>query len=260
MKTVLRAFVCAALLGGSAAAAVSENAGILGFSTKGPDRYADGTPVLDGEVYALVWTRSGTAFAGFNVDGTLVDQANASVLYAAPLAKGGRCESIKFVVDPLILKGWRANGVLSLHLLDTRAWAADGTGAVAGAARGAGVSCVTEGVSVETAAASPFASATGGTGASPVYAASAVGTDVPSPKITGIRVEGDAVVLTVANTVNALDYAVSAGRTPAADDDAHASPRPASGAAAKGAVIALRVPRAPNAPSQFLRVGRDPRD
>ena len=135
MKTALRALVCAALLGGSAAAAVSEDAGIIGFSTKGPDRYADGTIVLDGEVYALVWTRSGTAFAGFNVDGTPVDRDNASVLYAAPLAKGGRCESIKFVVDPLILKGWLANGVLSLHLLDTRAWAADGTAAVAGATR-----------------------------------------------------------------------------------------------------------------------------
>ena len=61
MKTALRALVCAALLGGSAAAAVSEDAGIIGFSTTGPDRYADGTTVLDGEVHALVWTRSGTA-------------------------------------------------------------------------------------------------------------------------------------------------------------------------------------------------------
>ena len=76
------------------------------------------------------------------------------------------------MVDPLILKGWLANGVLSLHLLDTRAWAADGTAAVA-------------------------------------------------------------------------------------DDDAHAS-RPVSGAAAKGAVIELRVPRDPNATSQFFRVGRNP--
>ena len=33
MKTALRALVCAALLGGSAAAAVSEDAGIIGFST-----------------------------------------------------------------------------------------------------------------------------------------------------------------------------------------------------------------------------------
>ena len=257
MKTALRALVCAALLGGSAAAAVSEDAGIIGFSTKGPDRYADGTPVLDGEVYALVWTRSGTAFAGFNVDGTLVDRGNASVLYAAPLAKGGRCESIKFVVDPLILKGWLANGVLSLHLLDTRAWAADGTAAVAGATRVQGSTCVTEGVSVETAAAVPFASAT----AHPSPRRRPHRRDPrpsrPSPKITGIRVEGDAVVLTVANTVDALDYAVSAGRTPAADGNAHAS-RPVSGAAAKGAVIELRVPRDPNATSQFFRVGRNP--
>ena len=48
-------------------------------------------------------------------------------------------------------------------------------------------------------------------------ARSVVGADVLG------RVEGDAVVLTVANTVGALDYAVSAGTTPEADDDAHAS-------------------------------------
>ena len=58
-------------------------------------------------------------------------------------------------------------------------------------------------------------------------------------------------------SIFALDYAISAGTTPAADDDAHAS-RPVSGAAAKGAVIELRVPRDPNATSQFFRVGRNP--
>ncbi len=257
MKKTLWALACAAMLGGSVPAAVSEDAGIVGFSTKGPDRYADGTTVLDGEVYALVWTRNGAAFAGFNVDGTPVEPDNASVLYAAPLAKGGRCAPIKVVVDPLLLQGLLGNGALSLHLLDTRAWAADGTATVAGATRVQGSTCVTEGASVTADAEVPFASKTGGTGANPVYAASAVGKDVPSPKITGIRVEGDEIVLTVANTVGALDYAASAGATPAADEDAHAS-RPVSGAASKGAAIELRVPRDPNATSRFFRVGRNP--
>lgn len=255
MKKTLWALACAALLGGAVPAAVSEDAGIIGFSTKGPDRYADGTPVLDGEVYALVWTRNGTTFAGFNVDGTPVEPDNASVLYAASLAKGGRCEPFKVVLDPLVLQGYLANGVFSLHLLDTRAWAADGTATVAGATRVQGSTRVTEGALV--AAAASIASKTGGTGENPVYAASAVGKDVPSPKITGIRVEGDEIVLTVANTVSALDYAVSAGATPTADADAHAS-CPVSGAASKGATIELRVPRDPNATSQFFRVGRNP--
>lgn len=256
MKKTLWAFACAALLGGAVPAAVSEDAGIVGFSTKGPDRYADGTTVLDGEVYALVWTRNGTTFAGFNVDGTPVDGENASVLYAAPLAKGGRCVPFKVVFAPLVLQGWLANGTFSLHLLDTRAWAADGTATVAGATRVQGSTDVTEGASVKATAAS-IASAMGGTGANPVYAASAVAKDVPSPKITGIRVEGDEIVLTVANTVGALDYAVSAGATPAADAVAQAS-RPVSGAASKGATIELRVPRDPNATSRFFRVGRNP--
>lgn len=254
----LRAFACAALLGGAVAAAVPEDAAVVGFSTTGPDRYADGTTVLDGESYALVWTREGVPFAGFNVDGSVVDAANAALLYAGPLAKGGRCEPLKVVVDPLLLKGYLANGALSLHLLDTRAWTADGAASVAGAARVQGATRVTEGVAVAADAAGPFRSATGGTaGAHPLYAASAVGDDVPAPRITGLRVEGDEIVLTVANTVRALNYAVSAGATPAADEDAHAS-APVSGAASADATVELRVPRDPKAAAQFFRVGRRP--
>ena len=42
------------------------------FSTPGPDRYADGTVVADGECYALVWSPKGSTFAGFSADGTTV--------------------------------------------------------------------------------------------------------------------------------------------------------------------------------------------
>ncbi len=33
------------------------------FSTLGPDCYADGTIVRDGECYALVWSPTGTTFS-----------------------------------------------------------------------------------------------------------------------------------------------------------------------------------------------------
>lgn len=55
------------------------------FSTPGPDRYADGTVVADGECYALVWSPKGSTFAGFSADGTTVSSADRVVL-AAPLA------------------------------------------------------------------------------------------------------------------------------------------------------------------------------
>ena len=37
---------------------------VLRFSTPGPDCYADGTLVADGECYALVWSPKGATFAG----------------------------------------------------------------------------------------------------------------------------------------------------------------------------------------------------
>ena len=42
------------------------------FSTKGPDCYADGTVVKDGECYALVWTHTNAVFQGITVDGKAV--------------------------------------------------------------------------------------------------------------------------------------------------------------------------------------------
>ena len=44
------------------------------FSTEGPDRYMDGSVVLDGECYALVWSTDGV-FEGFSADGAALDLA-----------------------------------------------------------------------------------------------------------------------------------------------------------------------------------------
>ena len=62
------------------------------FYSEGPDRYADGSVVLDGEVYALVLSKG--EFAGLNADGSLVDPANDTILAAASIAKGGECAPV----------------------------------------------------------------------------------------------------------------------------------------------------------------------
>lgn len=71
------------LLGGFSFAGITDY--VATFSTPGPDRYADGTVVADGECYALVWSPKGSTFAGFSADGTTVSSADCVVL-AAPLA------------------------------------------------------------------------------------------------------------------------------------------------------------------------------
>ncbi|MBQ8125761.1 MAG: hypothetical protein IJ173_07735, partial [Kiritimatiellae bacterium] len=53
----------------SLAAFAAQNDALVTFSTKGPDCYADGTTVLDGECYALCWSKDFANFA-IRADGT----------------------------------------------------------------------------------------------------------------------------------------------------------------------------------------------
>ena len=122
MKKILMMLAMAAT---SAALAGQDNL-LATFSTKGPDCYADGTVVKDGESYALVWTKAGAAFAGITVTGEAVGDQNLNrVLCVAPLAKGGRCPDVVVEVNKVVADLYAGAGTFSLHLLDTRK--ADGT-------------------------------------------------------------------------------------------------------------------------------------
>ena len=88
---------CAVMAMGAFAAADDV---LISFSTPGQDKYADGNPVLDGECYALVWTK-GAQFGGINTDGTCVNAGDAIVLLA-PLAKNGKCPPVVFEIDSAV--------------------------------------------------------------------------------------------------------------------------------------------------------------
>ena len=88
------------------------------FSTPGPDRYADGSIVVDGECYALVWSPAGRAFSGFNADGTAASAVDRVVL-AGPLALGGRCRDAVFQIPAKEYESLK-NGVWAVCLVDTR--------------------------------------------------------------------------------------------------------------------------------------------
>ena len=96
------------------------------FSTPGPDRYADGSIVQDGECYALVWSPAGKTFSGFNADGTPVSSIDRVVL-AAPLALGGKCRDSLFQV-PAAEYAALAGGEWAVCLVDTRNLAGVPTG------------------------------------------------------------------------------------------------------------------------------------
>ncbi len=183
------------------------------FSSSG-DTYADGTPVQDGEVYALVWTKTGV-FAGFNADGTLADPEG-SDLMCMSFASGGGCPTTVFIADER-----HEGGFYQMFLLDTRAYSADG---VAGAPAGVGAGNVLTSVKGYSAVVSAKFTATTANlaGVASTTVDGSVGAelpaDVPVPVITKVEVAGGKVLVTVGNIVPYVQYTVSGGKTPKAED------------------------------------------
>ena len=193
---------------------------LLAFSTVGPDKYADGTTVLDGECYALVWTKTGATFGGIAADGSAVADTDKIVLVAA-LARDGHCPNVLFQIDSATADAL-ADGTYGVYLLDTRVAAADGTTKPVGVKNGKlslvnGYGLATEATKVGKATGGGAKKAVEkGTGGQAVAAGAAIPKDVPQPKITSIKIEGDYVRLTVQNLPGFMR--VSSGADVSADD------------------------------------------
>ena len=247
MKKIVT-IVTAALLSGAAVAAAND--ALVSFSTKGPDTYADGTAVLDGECYALVWAPSG--LSGFSVaaDGTA---AGGEIVLAAPVAKGGRCPSIFFEVDASDMETKYRGGAWGVYLLDTRRWGADGSvtpaGTVSGKVRLVNASSPVAAKVTVSIGSSTAVSVAGGTSAAD---RTAVPAGTPSPEVTGIRVDGANVYVTVRGTVPCLQYGLSSGATPEAVAEAAGSAQ--TGAASADEEIVLVAPAKKG--SSFFKVDR----
>ena len=189
------------------------------FSTKGPDRYADGTVVKDGECYALVWTKTGATFAGITVTGEAAgDQDLNRVLCVAPLAKDGRCREVVVEVNKVVADQYAGAGTFSLHLLDTRK--ADGTpGGLEAGVNGYGTA---QEFSLAAKSAADGVQAGIATNAALAATATILPASIPQPKIKSIEVKDGIVRLTVERTSRLMRYGVSSGATPtglAADSD-----------------------------------------
>ena len=196
------------VIGLSVAAVAAVNDTLLMFSTQGPDKYLDGTQVLDGECYALCYVTDAAAFK-IKADGTAF--AGGEVLLTAPVAKDGRCPNLLYVVDAAKAESL-AGGAYGVYLLDTRVPKAEGGYTVAGVENGKakvvnGAGAVAEGgttgaEATDTIAQLPAAAASGAVTALSV---------IDQPKITAIKVDGANIKLTVADLSPAADYQVTTG-------------------------------------------------
>lgn len=92
---------------------------VFSYVSSSTDCYADGTPVADGECYALVFTKRGGKFGGFYPNGKLVNPEQDDVAAVAPLAKGGKCPGVAFQL-PARYAALHAKDQCGVYLLDTR--------------------------------------------------------------------------------------------------------------------------------------------
>ncbi len=190
---------------------------LISFSTPGPDKYADGTDVLPGECYALVWSQDGQ-FEGIKADGTTVDPADKVVLLAAVAKQGPNgtyCPPLLYQVDADVA-ATLANGVYAVYLLDTRVTAADGAVAIGGVDENGKLKAVNSygAVSGDTKAAA-------GTGAIATATTTAVGgaavatfVEVEAPVITAIKPEGTKITISTSGLSPVVDYKVVTGANP----------------------------------------------
>ena len=118
-KTI--AFLAAGLCAGTLLAGM--NNVVIQFTTVGPDKYADGTTVMDGECYALVWTPTGSEFQGIDAEGEAAGDSKVAV--KAPIAIGGKCPNVQFQIDEIYANENYPNGTWGVYLLDTRKFATE---------------------------------------------------------------------------------------------------------------------------------------
>ena len=212
----MKIFTMAVAMGLAMASWAAANDALLTFSTPGPDKYADGTTVLNGECYALVWTANGAKFAGLNADGTTVAETDQVVLLA-PLAKNGACPRTLFQIPAELADRLDGKGTYGVYLLDTRVKAEDGTTKLAGIQDGkpvavnalASVGESTAASTTKVAEMKVAATAMGG-------AAITAETLVADPTITSIKIEGATVKVSVAGMSPIATYQVVTGLKPGA--------------------------------------------
>lgn len=231
---------------------------VISYLSLGPDKYANGAEVQEGEFYALVFVKAGAEFAGFNADGTLADPKNGEILEMGPWAKKWALDAVACPphnIQPDDAEAAKyADGSFRLYVLDTR----DVNGKLSGyvetekgfkpnAVSGYGLASSVKfkmGENASTAMAQTSVRAS---------VQSAVPPTAPAPKITGIRIKDGFAYLTVENTVPYLQYNVATGAKPGEVANRQAAEAPKGGDATKP--IELKVPLTKD--GQFFKVNRN---
>ena len=238
----------------SAAAFAGMNNVLVSFSTVGPDKYADGTTVVDGECYALVWTPTGSAFAGINADGTAAGDSKVAI--AAPVAKDGKCPPVTFQIDEGYAAANYPGGTWGVYMLDTRRFKTDADGVIIKDENGNAEVASVGGKIVNGFGAVQTLSSGNMTSASADASVSAVTTSVAPDKAADLKINdikfiGDNVYIYVSGSLSCLQYGLQSGDKP--DNLSEAADGKAQYGNDNGEMIIV-TPKKPGA--QFFKVNR----
>ena len=256
MKKTLMALAAMAAMTGLCG---NQDAVLLTFSTKGPDLYRTGETVADKECYALVWTKAGETFGGFDAAGNVL--GNGSVLIvAAPIARDGACPKVTFQLNATYVANYlQGSGTYALYLLDTR----DANGVPLGtvvkdiSGRNANVplcvnswgAVIVDGEAASLQAENGFGNIVTGTASRSISTTTVApipgGEEAVRPVVKSAKVVGDKFVVTVENPVPYMTYNL-----------VDASSKEAIGGSAKSGVVSetmtLETPM--NEPSKLMSV------
>lgn len=234
-----------------AASAFGDELGTLTMtaSTKGPDRYADGSLVLAGETYLLVYVNENAVFGGVRTDGTLVNTNVNTIATTGTATKDARCGMVA-IQYPASL--YPSVGQWALVLLDTRN--ANGVGGLV-----VGVSEVTDGVNlgvVKNGMTPAGMSAQTGSGDGLTVNRQAklpAGVTVPAPVISSVEPTADGAKIRVANVSKDVPYDVQT-TTDLASKNWSVPNKGRSLALASGSSEIAATVTAPTAEARFFRV------
>lgn len=230
-------------------AVAAENDPRVIFSTVGPDTYADGTPVLDGERYALVWAEPGVDEVVFMADGST---SGGVLVSALPGGSSGKCKICMYEIDAARMPEFEG-GTWFVYMLDTRQWGADGSiflssdlSVVNAAGKVSGSQVFPKELTAVRAVSCPAATA-----ATP----SAVPEGTANPVVADIRIDGAEVCVSATNTVPYIQYTLLSADAPDADKFEPAGSAPQTGAADLEGALEFRLPLSESGKA-FFKVGR----
>lgn len=247
---------CAALMSFAAFAKEGEDNVIVSFSTTGTETYADGSSVIDGEFYALVWVAAGETFQGLTPQGELVNANNLLLGLYNLKRKAISLEMPKAVADTYL-----AGGDFELYLLDTRSADKQSVAptkedvaktGVQSFVKVAALKATASGDSEEEASGS-IKVAAAAEGATPQ---ATIPSGILPPVIKNAEVKDGMFVVTVEQTVPYIRYNLAGGETPEAADKVGIAEAPKAGDATK--TIELKYPIKDGESVKFFKVTRDP--